>query len=143
MRAESKIIDVDSKDLRIFLEIGFFLAESGRMEEALTVFKGINEMIGFCEPAWIGLGNTYTLLKNLDEARKCYQEILNANTQNPLAHALLGELLLLGGKIDEGLDHIEVAKRIDPSGYAGQLSRYLNALEKSRFFEKHQLRKEN
>lgn len=56
----------------------------------------------------------------VDLAERAYREALNCAPDNADVHYLLGSLLGASGRLDEALEHLQAAARLDPSAAAAR-----------------------
>jgi Tfp pilus assembly protein PilF len=94
MRECRRAIDVDPTLGNPYNDIGAYLIELGRADEAIPWLKRATEAERYCCPfyAHCNLGRVYMLRGDLVAAREAFARALDANPEYDLARQLLGEV---------------------------------------------------
>ena len=97
-----------------YLNLGYGLAETGRLQEATEAFqKAIGLKADYAE-AYVGLGWAYARLENREEAIKAYQEAIRIKPDLADAHHYLGLTYQHLKRYQEAVEAFERATQINP-----------------------------
>jgi tetratricopeptide (TPR) repeat protein len=103
---------------RNYLSLGFVFFERGYFEQAETFFRQALKDDAQSAEALYGLGSAYLQQQKTNDARECFQRVLQLHASYPgtLPNAWnnLGILAARGGDTDLAIQHFERALQIDP-----------------------------
>jgi tetratricopeptide (TPR) repeat protein len=94
--------------------VGYHLLESGRLEDAKTIYRGLVAASPYDSVFHCHLAAVHHRLGELDEALEQYTEALRFNIANTDAMAGRGEVYIKRGQIREGIADLNEAVRLDP-----------------------------
>lgn len=95
------------------LNLGLILVQRGRTEEAMIhLEEAIREKPGAVPLHDLGL--LAQVRGDMEKAIDYYRQAVAAGSRNALAHQLLGMALMKQGGADEGRQHLDEARRLDP-----------------------------
>lgn len=97
------IVDVEQETVALLLEAGQLLAQMGRQKPATDVFDGVGHLIPHSGVPPMLLGNLHFAKGKLALAEKAQREAVEREPDRAACWAHLGEALLWGGKVEEGL----------------------------------------
>ena len=97
------IVDVEQETVALLLEAGQLLAQMGRQKHAADVFDGVGHLIPHSGVPPMLLGNLHFAKGKLALAEKAQREAVEREPDRAACWAHLGEALLWGGKVEEGL----------------------------------------
>ena len=97
------IVDVEQETLALLLEAGPLLSQMGRQKPANDVFDGVGHLIPHSGVPPMLLGNLHFAKGKLSLAEKAQREAVEREPDRAACWAHLGEALLWGGKVEEGL----------------------------------------
>lgn len=95
---------------------GYQLVETGRLDEAKLVFKGLVAADPYDSVFHCQLGGIYFKQKDLENAFKELDDSIRLNLANVDALAGRGELYLMQEKFEEGISDLRTAIESDPKG---------------------------
>ena len=98
------IVDVEQETVALLLEAGQLLAQMGRQKPATDVFDGVGHLIPHSGVPPMLLGNLHFAKGKLALAEKAQREAVEREPDRAACWAHLGEALLWGGKVEEGLE---------------------------------------
>lgn len=91
------------------------LVESGRMEEARSLFKNICEIDGNDPEPWMMLGSLHAEFMDMQDAIACLQKSIELDPAYPDAHLNLAKALVKQDQIEAARKHCQIAVDNDPS----------------------------
>jgi tetratricopeptide (TPR) repeat protein len=94
--------------------VGYQMLTTGKLEAALTIYKGLVQASPFDSVFHCHLGATLYAMGEHEEAIESYTKALQFNRQNADALAGRGELFLRMNKVTEGLADLKAAIEADP-----------------------------
>ena len=97
------IVDVEQETVALLLEAGQLLTQMGRQKPAADVFDGVGHLIPHSGVPPMLLGNLHFAKGKLALAEKAQREAVEREPDRAACWAHLGEALLWGGKVEEGL----------------------------------------
>ncbi len=92
------------------------MVETGRLEEAKTIFKGLTSADPFDSVFHCQLAGIYFKQKDLENAFEEYDTSIRLNLANVDALSGRGELFLMKGKYEDGIQDLRKAIESDPEG---------------------------
>jgi len=95
--------------------LGFVLANQGKLPEAMAEYKEALRIHPYFSDAQNNLGAAYFQLGDLPESIVHYREALRIEPKMAGAHYNLGNSLVRLGQVDEGLDEFHESIRLDPN----------------------------
>lgn len=108
-----KILILDPKDVKAQLKIGNILGKHGKYTEAVKYYDKVLKINEHDTLALINKGLALHYLEEYDNAIKCYNIILEKNPDNAITLYNLASSLVKQNKIDEGLEYLKKAIKID------------------------------
>lgn len=112
-------------DLQALLEAGFILRSAGRLDDAQTVFQGVQALSPASTVAEVALGTIEFQRGEYAKARQRYERVIEANPRDAWAYAHLGEAELFAKRDSEARAALEKAIELDSKGPNGALARRL------------------
>ena len=109
----NRILDIDPKDIKAQLKIGNTLGKHGKYTEAIKHYDKGLEINGYDTLALINKGLALHYLERYDDAIKCYKMILGKKPNSAITSYNLASSLVKQNKINEGLEHLRRAIKID------------------------------
>jgi Flp pilus assembly protein TadD len=109
------------ENVHALFNYGLWLAEAGRVDEALPLLTRAVELAPSFRTGGVNLGWALAKAGRLDEARARYEEALGLLPQDPPLLAELGRVLALLGRREEAESRLREAIRLDPASAAGHL----------------------
>jgi len=122
-------------DHEVYYNRGCVLEQLGQPDEALEAYKQALEIRADFDGAHLNRGSLLQNLNRIEEARAAYAEWARKNPRSSLAHARLGWVEALLGKIKAGMQNCTRAIELDPARPDGFVNRgliRLNALRQPR-----------
>lgn len=110
-----KILYLDPKDTKAQLKIGNILGKHGKYNDAIKCYDSVLEANCFDTLALINKGLALHYLEKYDDAIKCYKIILEKKPNSAISLYNLSSSLIKQNKINEGLEFLKKAVRIDIS----------------------------
>jgi predicted Zn-dependent protease len=98
------IVAVEQQTVALLLEAGQLLAQMGRQKQASDVFDGVGHLIPHSGVPPMLLGNLHFAKGKLSLAEKAQRQAVEREADRAACWAHLGEALLWGGKVEEGLE---------------------------------------
>lgn len=95
---------------------GYELMETGRLEEAETIYKGLVAADPYDSVFHSQLGAIYFRKQEYNEAFRLFDDSIRLNKANVDALAARGELLLMKQKYEQGITDLKRAVENDPRG---------------------------
>ncbi|MDT9204515.1 MULTISPECIES: tetratricopeptide repeat protein [unclassified Limnospira] len=93
------------------------LKRSGKLEEAIALYRQVIDINPHLAWAYHGLGNALAKQGNLDEAVACYSEGLKINTHSAWLFYSLGEALAELGDLEAAVEYLKKAIELQPDCY--------------------------
>ena len=128
----TRAVELDPQLAPARTNLGQFLLESGRPDQALPHCLAAIALQPEMAEAHNNLGNAYRALGHLPEARWCYHEAIRLNPQMSHACASLALTLQLEGRWDDALPWLRRATELQPASLE-----YLDALAKAEVEREH------
>lgn len=94
-------IKVTDEELRVMLESGLILRESGRLDEAEKVFFGVRELVPESDVPLVALSSIAVRRGDFEEALRLCEEALRHAPDSIFAQVNHAEILLYQKKTDE------------------------------------------
>lgn len=91
------------------------LVESGRLEEARSLFKNICEIDGNDPESWMMLGSLHAEFSDIQDAISCLEKSIELDPIYPDAHLNLAKVLVQQSQIEVAITHCIIAIDNDPS----------------------------
>lgn len=98
------LVEVEQQTVALLLEAGQLLAQMGRHKPASDVFDGVGHLLPHSGVPPMLLGNLHFAKGKLALAEKAQREAVAREPDRAACWAHLGEALLWGGQVDEGLE---------------------------------------
>ena len=130
------IVEVEQETASLLLEAGQLLCQMGRHKHAADLFEGVGHLIPHSGVPPMLLGNLHFAQGKLNLAEKAHRDAVQREPSRAACWAHLGEALLWGGKVVEGLeacDHALSLTGTDPS--ANQFATNLKQAQELGCFE--------
>ena len=104
------------EELKLLLEVGFVLRESGRFTDAATIFRGAAEFLPGSVVPQVALGTVYLQQGLFASAEATLAEVLQSHPESSYARFHYAEALLFQQRREEGIAQLEslCAKEVDP-----------------------------
>ena len=115
--------------------LGKLLAESGKLQEAISEYQAAIKYGPNTEQAHYNLGNTFTDLNRYDEAIAEFEAAIKQNPMYSKAHYNLGNVLVGLGRLNEALVEFTTAAHLKPNFLEAQDNRGGVLLELGRYPE--------
>jgi tetratricopeptide (TPR) repeat protein len=96
------------------LTLAIYLVETGRLEEALVLYRQITESYPAEKSAWLNMGNILFREGNLEEAGQCYRNALAADPYYARADLALGLVCQRQGRMEDAWRHLAAAREKNP-----------------------------
>lgn len=96
--------------------LGHEMLKTGQIQAALDIFEGLVAASPYDSVFHCHLAAVYANLQRFDEAKESYTKALQFNIANVDALVGRSELYLREGKIQEALNDIKAALKLDPQG---------------------------
>lgn len=109
----NRILDIDPNDVKAQLKIGNILGKHGKYSEAIEHYDKVLEINDYDILALINKGLALHYLERYDDAIKCYKIILDKNPNSAITLYNLASSLVKQNKINQGLEHLKKAIKID------------------------------
>ncbi len=109
-------VGLSKKELYEIARKGFQLIQTGRLDEAKTIYQGLVAADPYDSVFHCQLGGIYFKQKELEKAFKEFEDSIRLNFANVDALAGRGELFLMQGKYEEGIEDLRKAIENDPDG---------------------------
>lgn len=109
-----EFLGLSSSALYAIANIGYQMLTTGKLESALTIYKGLVEASPYDSVFHCHLGATLYAMGEHEEAVAAYTKALQFNKANADALAGRGELYLRMNKVAEGLADLKAAIEADP-----------------------------
>jgi tetratricopeptide (TPR) repeat protein len=106
-------LEVTTDNYVIYNNLGFELAERGRIDDAIQQYRQALRINPDFEIAYINLGKALLFKGKVDESIRYYQALLKIKPEYAGVHHNLGLVLLRKGEIDNAIFHFKEALRID------------------------------
>lgn len=110
-----RAVEADPDNFLAHNNLGFTLAQRGRLEEALSHYQSAVRLNPDYLDALFNLANTLETQGRTTEAASYYRRVLAIDPTLARPHRQLGRLLLCNGERDEALFHLQEAARLEPS----------------------------
>ncbi len=109
-------VGLDKKQLYEIAQKGYQLIQTGRLEDAKIIYKGLVAADPYDSVFHSQLGGLYFRQKDFDNAFKEYDSAIRLNLANVDALSGRGELYLMQEKYQEGIEDLKKAIENDPQG---------------------------
>lgn len=96
-----KTINVTDEELRVMMESGLILRESGRLDEAEEVFTGVRELAPESDVPLVALSSIAVRRGNIKEAFRLSEKALEQQPKSLFARVNHAEILLYSKKREE------------------------------------------
>ncbi len=90
------------------------LARAGDVRGALVLYRHLCERDGGVAEVWLERGSLYGALREVGEARVCFERAIALRPDFAEAHCQLGVVLLFQGDMEGAIERCEEALRLDP-----------------------------
>ena len=97
------IVEVEQQTVALLLEAGQLLCQMGRHKKASDLFDGVGHLLPHSGVPAMLLGNVHFAKGNLALAEKAHRQAVEREPSRSACWAHLGEALLWGGKVEEGV----------------------------------------
>jgi tetratricopeptide (TPR) repeat protein len=94
-------VQPSDEELRVMLEIGFILRETGKFSEAETLFRGAVELLPESDVPRVGLGTVFLQSGKFDLAQEIYEDALKIKPESWYARVHRAEVLLFQRRRNE------------------------------------------
>jgi len=104
-------------ELKLLLEVGFVLRETGRFTDAATIFRGVAAFLPDSVVPQVALGTVYLQQGLFSSAEETLAAVLRSHPESSYARFHYAETLLFQQRREEALAELEslCAKDLDPS----------------------------
>lgn len=102
-----KAMGATPEGVRAAIGIGIQFVRQGLLVRAAEYFSGLLWLEPFNPDLYLWMGLTAQKLRRFEQAVKCYRYSIAVGEEQGLAHAYMGEVLLVLGQKDEGVGHLK------------------------------------
>ncbi|NQU19876.1 MAG: tetratricopeptide repeat protein [Candidatus Nealsonbacteria bacterium] len=115
LEVNQRILKLDARHIDALINLGAAADEQGRFQQGEQYLKRALEVDPEHSSAMVNLANTYVGREMFDEARRWFEKAVETNPYSHMAHLGLGLQLLRDKCPVEGLEHIELATKLNPT----------------------------